>query len=327
MAGELKVAPLSQIRENPVALRSVNNKSEEYLGLVESIRSEGFTSTIQVREGKDPESGETFYELVDGLHRFSAAKDVGLENINVVVVNKNQDDVLVAQIMANIHKVETKPGEYSQQLRRILIRNPMMAEAELARKLCKSPQWIKERLSLNKIENQEIVKLIDEGKIPLANAYALARLPNDEQVNFISQAMTMPAEEFIPLANKRVKEIREARRTGDDAAPAEFEPIAFMQKMKDIKGELEDGKILASLVRATGAKSAQDGFKLALQWILHLDPKSVDVQKSKDDERKKAKDGAKKRKEAERAKKKAEADKKKADESAAVAAEIEVGVG
>ena len=40
--------------------------------------------------------------------------------------------MLEAQILANIHKIETKPMEYSAQLKRILSRNPLMTEAELA---------------------------------------------------------------------------------------------------------------------------------------------------------------------------------------------------
>ena len=40
--GDLRTILLSTIRENPVALRNVNRKSDEYKGLVDSIRQKGF---------------------------------------------------------------------------------------------------------------------------------------------------------------------------------------------------------------------------------------------------------------------------------------------
>ena len=56
-----------------------------------------------------------------------------------------EDAVMEAQTMANIHKIETRAVEYSRQWFRILTRNPLMAESELAAKLGKSPQRSDER--------------------------------------------------------------------------------------------------------------------------------------------------------------------------------------
>lgn len=267
------------------------------------------------------EDGNRYFELVDGLHRFCAAKDAGLMEIKVDVCSLNDDQTLEAQIMANIHKVETKPVEYSQQLKRILTRNPLMTEGELAKKLGKSPQWIKERLGLNRIDNEVIVELINEGKINLTNAYALAKLPAEEMGDFTDRAMTLDPKEFVPQVNTRVKELRDAKRAGKDAGPAEFQPVAFMQKIGAIKDELENGQIAEVLIPESGAETAAQGFNLAINWVLHLDSKSVDAQKAKEEERKAQRADAKKKKDAEKALKKAETDKKKAEESAKVAEE------
>ena len=75
----MKVA-LDKIRENPVALRSVNRDSETYRELVKSIRENGLLSPITVRQTDGP-----FFELIDGLLRFSACKDAGILEIDVVV--------------------------------------------------------------------------------------------------------------------------------------------------------------------------------------------------------------------------------------------------
>lgn len=320
---KLDTVSLGSIRENPVALRAVNRESEQYLGLVESIRSKGFLGAITVRSKIDADTGDSFYELVDGLHRYNAAKDAGLSEINVDIVDLTDDQTLEAQLMANIHKIETRPVEYSQQLRRILTRNPLMTEAELASTLGKSSQWIKERLGLNKIENEEIRALVDEGKIGLANAYALAKLPAEEQSAWVDRAMTSPPDEFIPAANNRVKEIREAKRKGENAADTVFTPVAFMQKMKDVKDEMAHNTIGSTVCKSSGAKSAADGFAACIHWILHLDPDSAKEQARKDEERKAERAVAKQKRDSDRASKKADKTKKDAADAAQAATEAQ----
>lgn len=313
--GDLRVIPLSDIRENPVALRSVNRTSEEYQGLVQSIREKGFLGAITVRARIDEETQQEYFELVDGLHRFSASKDADLTEINVDVVDLDQDEVLEAQIMANIHKVETKPVEYSKQLRTILARRPLMTEAELAKRLGKSSAWIKQRLGLNKIANPEIQTLINEGKINLSNAYPLAKLPAEEQPNFVDRAMTLQPDEFVPQVNKRVKELRDAKRKGKDAGEEVFAAHAYLQKAGDVKAEYDGFEIGKSLVAKHGLTTAQQGWEMAVSWALHMDPDSIEGQKVRDVERKAEKKEQSKSKKAESTAKKA----KKAQERAAAA--------
>ena len=317
---DLKSVPLDQIRTNPIALRTVDPESEDYQGLVDSIRQKGFLGAITVRPVTDPDTNEEFFQIIDGLHRFTAAKDAGLGEINVSIIALEDDQVLEAQIMANIHKVETKPMEYSKQLRKILTRNPLMTEAELATNLGKSTQWIKERLGLNKIVNENISGLIDEGKISLANAYAMAKLPAEEQTDWIDRAITESPDEFIPAVNKRAKELSDAKRQGKDAATAEFDPTPHMQKLKDVKDELAAGTVGKAMVKKNGATDAAAGFALAVAWVLHMDPDSQDEQKVKQKQRESDRADAKKKRDVERTQAKAE---KKAQEAKDAAAEAE----
>lgn len=97
----LKLIPLRQIRENPVALRAVNRTSDGYVELVDSIKRNGVYNGILVREVKDPDSGEVLYGLIDGLHRFSAAQDAGLTEIPAQVRSMADAEVLEAQVIAN----------------------------------------------------------------------------------------------------------------------------------------------------------------------------------------------------------------------------------
>lgn len=284
MAGTGTIA-LDLIKENPVALRPVNRKEPAYLELVESIREKGVLNAISVREVYDEETGKTYYGLIDGLHRFTAAKDAGLTDIPATVKNMDDAEVEEAQIMANIHKVETKPAEYSKQLQRILARNPLMSEIELAKRLSKSPAWLRERLGLNNL-GAKIQDLVNEGKVVLSNAYALSKLPEEEQLDFLDRAQTQSPAEFVPAANARVKEIKEAKRKGKDAEPAVFQPQPFLQKIGELKDEMANGNVGRALCAENGVTTAEAGFALAIAWTLHMDPQSQDVQRAKEEARK-----------------------------------------
>lgn len=299
----IETVKLSDIRENPVALRSVNKQSENYLGLVDSIRQKGLLGAITGRKKTD-EAGVEFVEITDGLHRFSAAKDAGLESISVDILDLNDAETLEAQILMNVHKVETKPVQYSNQLRRILAMNPMMTEAELASKLGKSAQWIKERLGLVKLP-EKVAELVDEGKINLTNAYALAKLPAEEAGDWVDRAMTEAPNEFVPKVNGRVKEVKDAKRKGKDASTAEFTPTAHLQKLSAFKEELDAPRVGPALIKKNGIKTPEDGFAMGVKWALHLDPESVESAKAKYESQQQAKEEAKKRRAAERAEKRA----------------------
>ena len=119
MPKQLLTVPISQVRENPVALRPVDPENEDYKGLVESIRQGGFMGVITVREKLDEETSELYYQIIDGLHRFNACKEVGLEEIAICVEDLDDKGALEAQIMSNIHKIETKPVQYAKQLHRL----------------------------------------------------------------------------------------------------------------------------------------------------------------------------------------------------------------
>jgi ParB/RepB/Spo0J family partition protein len=322
----LQTVSIDLIRANKVALRNVDRENEQYQGIVASMTEKGWWGSITVREREDAETEETFYEIVDGLHRYTAAKEAGLTEIGIDVVSLEEDEVLEAQLMANIHKVETKPKEYSEQLRRIMARNPMMTEGDLGKRIGKSAAWIRTRLGLNKITNEQLSQLINSGKIPLSNAYVLAKLPADEQVNFVQQACTEPTKQFSAIVAKRVKEINEEKRKGKDAGPRVFEPVAHLRKLSEVRSEFEEAKVAPLLINELGLSDPLSAFKMGIAWALHMDPKSVEIQKSQDEQRKVEKAEAKKKRAAETAAKKAAAAKKKAEEAAeaAVAAKAEL---
>jgi|2_EtaG_2_1085320.scaffolds.fasta_scaffold00029_108 ParB/RepB/Spo0J family partition protein len=296
-----KIIPLGLIEKSEISLRDVDRQREEYQLLVNSIRERGVLQPILVRELDS--LGVTKYGLIDGLQRFTASTDAGRFEIPAFVVSMDDGELLEAQIITNATRVVTRPAEYSRHLLRILSRNPFMTVTQLAQKVCQSKTWVEQRLSLNKLQDG-IQELVDAGKIHLTNAYALSKLPEEEQAEHVDAAQTEQPQTFVPRMKARVKEIRDAKKAGKDAAPAEFQPAMHLRKITVLKEEFEavaegSGAILA-LVTDGGLTSPSDIVSLALAWTLNFDEASQQAQREADIVRKQKKKDEVERKKKER---------------------------
>lgn len=279
MSTDFREVSIDLIQPNPVALRSVNRSNEQFLNLVKDVKRRGVVKPLVVREKHEEATNESYFELCDGLQRFSAAQDAGLTVVPVVVRDLTDDQVEEEQIALNLVKVDTRPIEYANQLRRMLQRNPTMTEAELAEKISQSPSFVRNRLSLHNLTpgNQ---KLVEEGSIGLANAYALAKLPAEKQGQFADAAMTKPPGEFVEEVNKYAKELRDAAREGRAPADRSFQPKAKARKVAEIESEISSGAALSAVFAAAGVTTVEEAGRVALQWAIRLDRISVDTQKA-----------------------------------------------
>ncbi len=307
MSKETKLlhVPLNQIRTNPVALRAVEKDGEDYIHLRDSIEQHGILNAISVREKQDEETGDTYYEILEGLHRYTACCDCGLTSIPAQVVDKPNDEVEILQIVANLVRVDTTPIQYTKQLHRYLASSPTLTVAEIASSVSQSPSWVNQRLGLLKLE-EEIQALVDDGKISVSNAIALSKLPKNEQVQFVDSAMTEKAAEFVPMVEARVKELRTAAREGKAAQAVTFSPTAHLRKVSEFKSEMEVPTCGPAVCAKADAQTAAEGFAAGVQWGLSLDSEAVEAQEAKYTARLQKREDDKKRREAERARKKSE---------------------
>lgn len=315
VATSLKSIAVASIRENKTALREVERKGEGYLSLLASVRKEGVLTPILVRECIDPDTKSVYYGLIDGLHRLTASRDAGHGYIDAKIVASNDEDVLVKQMVLNLQRIETKPVEYSRQLHRMMQANPTMTLSELAEKISRSTTYVSERLGLLKLDDK-IAGLVDSDKINISNAFALAKLPPEEQAEFVERACVLTPTEFAPVVQNRLKTLREAKRKGVDAPAEEFQPTAHLRTKATLIDENTTPNVAKQL--CVGLSTAEEGFAMAVKWGLHLDPVSIQQAKDKETARQAEAKAAKERKEAERAA-------KKAAEAANIQAEVVVG--
>lgn len=305
---ELRVLPINQIGTPEKSLRKVKRDTQKYLELVDSVRVVGVLQPILVRENKNSENG-TKWTLIDGMQRFTASIDAGLEVIPALIKTADAVEQLEFQMIANLHKIETLPAEYAKQMYELLLLNPTMTIADQAIRLGKSEETVKKMLGLNNL-TEDIKELVDSKQINVTNAYQLAVLPPEEQADWVSSAMTMTPAQFIPLASQRAKDIKDARKQGRTAVDSkEWMPPAFLQSKKDIEIEYKSLQNMRGLLHQFKITDPLDATKMALAWTLHRDPINIEILRQREQERKRLAKVSKEKKKAERdAKSKEEAE-------------------
>lgn len=264
------------LREPKIKLRGVNRESVEYLELRDSIREKGVLQSLLVRP-----IDNGVYEIINGLQRYTAAREVGRDTLPCIIRECSDDEALVLMLQANAISPETRQAEYAQQLKRLLVRNPGMTIRELACLIRKSPAWVGNCLELAKLL-KDIQVMADRGEIPIENAYMLAKIPRSMQRGYVDRAKLMPPREFRPLAAACIKQFREAVKQGkmDAFYSDRFQAKAHLRSLKEIEIELTKKEVGALISAAEGCRNSLDGFYAGLRWTCHLDKDSVREQEA-----------------------------------------------
>jgi ParB/RepB/Spo0J family partition protein len=283
--GSMRVVPLQLVQPNPAALRGVKTDSTEFLELTESIKSKGVLNPIVVREAVDKDTGKKYLALVDGLHRWTAAKQAGKDDIPVHVITADDVEALEAQIVTNSQTIPTKKASFADALKRLLNYKPTLTKQDLAMRLGKSFAWLDQFLKIADLP-EHVKTLVDDGNITITNAQALADLPPDEIEHYLDRAMTLPPQQFITMAKDRASELRNAARQGRAPRPKEFAPSPFLQGLAAIREESVSLNVGKSLINQFKAETALDGWRLAVDWMMNMDPISVEKQRVKYEEQK-----------------------------------------
>lgn len=269
---ECRLIPLDQIVDPWVLLRTVDVNSIEYLQIRDTIRDKRLLNSIAVRPstrwpGK--------YEVVDGMYRVTAFRELGKKAIPATIGNESDADVLAAQIRANALRRETTPVEYAKQMRRIQKLMPDITMSQMSVMVGREVGWIAKTLSLLNL-SKENQKRVERDELPLCNAYMLAKIPASLQKQYVDYAMHMPTVEFEALAQSVIRAVMEAARNGklEAAFNAEFKPQPYLRPLKRVLEEIETHKAGAEFVLRSGC-TPMAAWDAALKWAANIDADSI----------------------------------------------------
>jgi hypothetical protein len=126
----------------------------------------------------------------------------------------------------------------------------------------------------------EAKEMVNRGEISVKAGDMLARLPMRMQSDYIMQAATWPADEFIELAREALKNFREYVKSGrtDANVTRLTESMPWLRQMKELRQEAKTSEKAGGVIALMGGTTPVDGWRACLAWILHLDPESVNKQ-------------------------------------------------
>lgn len=313
---EVKNVPLINIEIGEIALRGAELENEQFKGLMESIKINGVLESIVVKPSPDSPGK---YRLIDGLQRVTIMNLLGNDEIPATIIDADEAEVMKIQIQMNLHRVNTRPAAYGKQIRRWMALDTTLTVAQIAQELGVSIPWVTQRINLHTLL-KEIADRVDAGEISATNAFALAKLPPDEQKNWVKRAITQAPDMFVEQCLARAKEIKDAAREGKKTEEEKFIPVRRLRSVSDVKNEMDLHTARALLV--THDMSGLDGFDMAITWVLNQDQPTLDIERQKWEADKKARDEKREKAAAERETKRLEAEAKKTAKAEAAEAEL-----
>lgn len=163
---------IEQIEQNPFQPRKAFDE-EELTSLRESIRTHGLLQPLVVRPIGD------HFQLIAGERRLRAAAAAGLTDVPVHIVDFNDQQILEAALVENIHRADLNPIEKAQGFKDYLKRFSMTQE-QLAIRLGLDRTTISNLVNLLDLpmEVQEAVRL---QQISLGHAKVLKGLAISER--------------------------------------------------------------------------------------------------------------------------------------------------
>ncbi len=265
----LQELSLDQIEVSPTALRDVQQDNPGFNELVDSITVNGVINAIAVRPSTVTPG---MFTLVEGTQRYGASKLAGRKTIPAQILSISEFEAWKFQIMGNANRVETKRTDFAKTLQRLLDSDPKMTKAQLAEMNCKSVKWVDDQLQLNKLVSRA-KELTDAGRIPASNAIQLAKLPAEDQEALIDSAQTEDTAVFVPMVAQKVKDIKEAKKTGAPRPERKFEATPTMRKLADVQVELDTSTVARQIV--TAETDPFDAFRLGIHYCISLDEPTV----------------------------------------------------
>lgn len=164
---------LSRIKPNPFQPRE-NFDKKKLDELIASVREKGVLQPVIVRY-KDGD-----YELIAGERRLRAAKEIGMEEVPVIVKDVSDVDVLELSLIENIQREELNPIEEAKAFQR-LIDEFKFTQEEVAKAVGKDRATIANTIRLLGLPKRA-QEMVISGELTMGHARALLGLPGEHTI-------------------------------------------------------------------------------------------------------------------------------------------------
>lgn len=175
----LEISLLRESHTNP--RRSFN--AHQLQDLTESVKEKGVLMPLLVRPIQD--ASLAYWEIVAGARRFRAAKEAGLKQVPVRIVELDDKQALEVQVIENLQRADVHPVEEAAAFRQLLDQHGYGIE-DLAVRLGKSERYVRQRLIFNQLA-PEVGKAFEEGIVSIGHARLLGKLNQEQQLRMLKE--------------------------------------------------------------------------------------------------------------------------------------------
>lgn len=177
-----------------------NFEEKEIAELAESIRNQGLIQPIVVRETPDGK-----YEIIAGERRWRACQLAGLHSANCVIMNIDDEKIYELALIENIQRENLNVVEEAYAYKNLMHLNNLKND-ELSKKIGKSPSHISNLIRILELD-EEIHKMIIEGKISMGHARALIGVPNpiEKAKEIFEKKLSVRDVEKLTSVHKKVR--------------------------------------------------------------------------------------------------------------------------
>ena len=194
---------IADIERNKFQPRTIFNEEKlEELSL--SIKENGVIQPIAVRP-KNYEEGK--FEIIAGERRWLAAQKAGLNEVPVVILNIDDQKSLEIAIVENVQRQDLSVIEEARGYQR-LVKEFGYDHEKISKFMAKSRSHISNTLRLLSLP-QDIIGLIEEGKLTAGQARPLIGMPNASEVaeNIVKKKVAAREVENLAKSKKAKKNV------------------------------------------------------------------------------------------------------------------------
>ena len=207
-SGGVTMLPLQKVEPNPLQPRKEFDP-EALQALADSIAEHGMIQPMTVRA---VENG--YYQIIAGERRWRAARQAGLEEVPVIVIEADDRKVMELALVENLQREDLNPMEEAQGFR-TLMEEYGLTQDQTAQRVGKSRSAVANALRLLSL-SEDMAELVRDGTLSPGHARALLSLKEEKlrqqaaqriialqlsvrQAETLCHNLAKPKEETVPV--------------------------------------------------------------------------------------------------------------------------------
>ncbi|MGW6708905.1 ParB/RepB/Spo0J family partition protein [Streptomyces sp. NPDC054956] len=187
--------PIEALAHNPFNLREDLTELEELAasltvrGQLQPLAVATRMAFMEAHPGHTDGLGRAPYVVIDGNRRLAAAQRAGLRSMHIHVNDSlatSAADILESALIANVHRVDVAPMDQARALQELV--EVHGSQAQVAKRLGKTPAWVSQRLTLLNL-TPELQDKVETGELKVEPARRIGRLPQEDQATAAQEAV------------------------------------------------------------------------------------------------------------------------------------------